>query len=62
MTLSAYARSLVRLLAPRRGTAAVVGALLVVDVAFVAAWPLTFEYLINRVTIPGDQRSLTVAV
>jgi len=62
MTLSAYAKSLVRLLGPYRGTAALVGVLLIVDVAFGAAWPLSFKYLIDRMTMPGDQRFLTVAV
>ena len=62
MTLVAYARNLARLLAPYRGTAILVGALLGVDVLFSAAWPLSFKYLIDRITRAGDPRFLTVAV
>jgi ATP-binding cassette subfamily B protein len=62
MTLTAYARSLARLLAPYRGTAALVGVLLGVDVLFSAAWPLSFKYLIDRITRAGDPRFLTIAV
>jgi len=62
MTLSAFARSLVRLLAPYRGTATLIGILLLVDVVFGAAWPLSFKYIIDRITRPGDQRFLTIAV
>ena len=50
MTLTAYARNLARLLAPYRGTAALIAVLLGVDVAFSAAWPLSFKVLIDRMT------------
>jgi len=62
MTLIAYARNLARLLAPYRATAALVGVLLGVDVLFSSAWPLSFKYLIDRMTRAGDPRFLTVAV
>ncbi len=62
MTPLAYARNLARLLAPYRGTAALVGALLLVDVVFSAAWPLSFKFLIDRITRAGDPRFLTVVV
>jgi ATP-binding cassette subfamily B protein len=62
MTLLTYARSLARLLAPYRGTAALVGVLLGVDVLFSAAWPLSFKYLIDHITRAGDPRFLTIAV
>jgi len=62
MTLITYARNLARLLAPYRGTAALVGVLLGVDVVFSAAWPLSFKFLIDRITRAGDPRFLTIAV
>ena len=62
MTLTAYARNLARLLAPYRGTAALIAVLLGVDVAFSAAWPLSFKVLIDRMTRAGDTRFLTIAV
>ncbi len=62
MTLITYVRSLARLLAPYRGTAALIGVLLGVDVLFSAAWPLSFKYLIDHITRAGDPRFLTIAV
>ena len=62
MTPITYARNLARLLSPYRGTAALVGVLLGVDVVFSAAWPLSFKYLIDRITRAGDPRFLTIAV
>jgi len=62
MTLSAFAARIMRLLAPYRGTAALIGMLLGVDVVFSAAWPLSFKYFIDRITQAGDRRFLTVGV
>src|SRR5271165_530607 len=62
MTFDAYARNLARLLAPYRATAALVAVLLGVDVLFSAAWPLSFKFLIDRITRAGDPRFLTIAV
>src|SRR5271165_1250952 len=62
MTFDAYARNLARLLAPYRATAALVAVLLGVDVLFSAAWPLSFKFLIDRITRAGDPRFLVIAV
>jgi len=62
MTLRAFAASLARLLAPYRGTAALIGVLLFVDVLFSAAWPLSFKYFIDRIAQAGDKRFLVIGV
>ena len=50
MTFFQYIRLLARYLAPYRGTAAGVGLLLILDVAFSILWPLSLKYFIDKIT------------
>ena len=54
MTFFQYIRLLARYLAPYRGTAAAVGLLLILDVAFSILWPLSLKYFIDKITTGID--------
>jgi len=62
MTFPQYIRLLTRYLTPYRGTAAGVGLLLLLDVAFSISWPLSFKYLIDNLTNQMDRVFLTEVV
>jgi ATP-binding cassette subfamily B protein len=54
MTFYQYIRLLARYLAPYRGTAAGVGLMLILDVAFSILWPLSIKYFIDKITTGLD--------
>jgi ATP-binding cassette, subfamily B, bacterial len=62
MTFSQYTRVLARYLAPYRGTAAWVGVLLILDVVFSIAWPLSFKYFIDKLTTSVESIIFSEAV
>src|SRR5580658_5938519 len=54
MTFSQYLRVLARYLDPYGGTAAVVGLMLLLDVAFSILWPLSIKYFIDKIAAGMD--------
>ncbi len=62
MTFLQYIRVLARYLAPYRRMAAGVGLLLIVDVGFSIAWPLSFKYFIDTLTTNVDRIIFSEAV
>jgi ATP-binding cassette subfamily B protein len=62
MTFAQYIRVLARYLAPYRRTTAGVGLLLIVDIAFSIAWPLSFKYFIDTLTTRVERLFFSEAV